>query len=135
MRRIAAILFSFFLVYAGVAYASEACLHHNGHSHDAFQSHHAEHQALAKHDHSPSPSQPIIHCPRVEKRLGPALPVASPKLERLHQVTLVRTLSLPSAAPPTFRNSLWLEALFKRTLTFSLPNDFARHLFLSILQI
>lgn len=134
MKRLTAIFLSFFLVYAGVAHALEACLDHDGHSHDGLESRHAEHQVLVKHDHS-RPSEPIIHCPTVEKRLGAALPAPYPKLDRLHQVTFVHVFFLPEAESPAFRNSLWLEALFRTTLTFFLPNDFARHLFLSILQI
>jgi hypothetical protein len=78
---------------------------------------------------------PIIHCPTAEQRLGPALQVASPNLNRFDLVTSIHTSLLPEPGSPVFRNSLWLEALFKRILAFSLPNDLARHLFLSILQI
>jgi len=42
---------------------------------------------------------------------------------------------LPYAVSATLRNDLWLEAVFKRSGTFSLPIDLARHLLLSILQI
>ena len=80
-------------------------------------------------------SWPIIHCPTAEKRLGPALRVASANLNRFDQVTSVHASVLPERASPASRNNLWLEALFKRILAFSLPNDLARHLFLSILQI
>jgi hypothetical protein len=135
MGRLAASLVCFFLVYAGAAQALGACLIHDGHSDHQFEGHHFDSGISAAHDHSQSPSWPIIHCPTAEQRLGPALQVASAKLSRLDQVTSAYASFLPEPASPVFRNGLWLEALFKRILTFSLPNDLARHLFLSILQI
>jgi hypothetical protein len=135
MRRLAASLVCFFLVYAGAAQALGACLSHDGHSDHHFDGHHFDSGISATHDHSQSPSWPIIHCPTAEQRLGPALQVASAKLSRLDQVTSVHASFLPEPASPVSRNSVWLEALFKRILAFSLPNDLARHLFLSILQI
>jgi hypothetical protein len=130
MRRLAASLVCFFLVYAGAAHALKACLGHDGHS-----DHHFDSGISAPDDHSQSPSWPIIHCPTVEQRLGPALHVASANLNRFDQVTFVHASVLPGPASPAFGNSLWREALFKRILTFPLPHDLARHLFLSILQI
>jgi hypothetical protein len=135
MRRLAASLICFFLVYAGAAQALGACLSHNDHSDHHFEGHHSDSGISATHDHFQSPSWPIIHCPTAEQRLGPALQVASPNLNRWDQVTSIHASFLPEPTSPVFRNGLWLEALFKRILTFSLPNDLARHLFLSILQI
>jgi hypothetical protein len=135
MRRFAASLICFFLVYAGAAQALEACLSHDGHSDHEFEGHHFDSGISATHDHSQSPSWPIIHCPTAEQRLGPALQVASAHLNRFDLVTSVHGSFPPEPASPPFSNSLWREALFKRILAFSLPNDLARHLFLSILQI
>jgi hypothetical protein len=139
MRRLAASLVCFFLVYAGAAQALVACLGHEGHSDHHFEGHleghHSDSGMSATHDHSQTPSWPIIHCTTTEQRLGPALQVASAKLSRLDQVTSVHPSFLPEPTSPPFNNSLWQEALFKRILAFSLPNDLARHLFLSILQI
>jgi hypothetical protein len=135
MRRLAASLVCFFLVYAGAAQALGACLSHDGHSDHQFEGHHFDSGISATHNHSRSSSSPIIHCPTAEQRLGPALQVASPNLNRFDLVTSIHAFFLPETASPLFRNGLWLEALFKRILTFSLPNDLARHLFLSILQI
>jgi hypothetical protein len=136
MRKITAILFSFFLVYAGVAEALKGCLTHEDHSdHHHFEGHHFDSEISATHDHSPSPSWPIIHCTTMEQRLGPGLQVAPAKLIRLDQITSVHASFLRELASPVSRNNLWREAVFKRILTFSLPNDLARHLFLSVLQI
>jgi hypothetical protein len=135
MRRLAASLVCFFLVYAGAAQALGACLSHDGHSDHQFEGHHFDSGISATHNHSRSSSWPIIHCPTAEQRLGPALQVASPNLNRFDLVTSIHASFLRETASPVFRNGLWLEALFKRILTFSLPNDLARHLFLSILQI
>jgi len=135
MRAIAAILFSFFLVYAGATEALEGCLSHDGDSDHHFEGHHSDSGISASHDHSQSPSWPIIHCPSSEQRLGPALQVSSANLNRFDRVTSVHVSFVTEPASSAFRNSLWREALFKRTLAFSLPNDLARHLFLSVLQI
>jgi hypothetical protein len=135
MKRLAASLVAFSFLYAGAAEALKGCLSHQGHSDHQFEAHHLDSGISATHDHSQSPSWPIIHCPTAEQRLGPALQVASAKLSRFDLVTSAHTSFLPEPASPASRNSLWLEALFKRILAFSLPNDLARHLFLSILQI
>jgi hypothetical protein len=135
MRRLAASLVCFFLVYAGAAQALVACLGHEGHSDHHFEGHHSDSGMSATHDHSQTPSWPIIHCTTTEQRLGPALQVASAKLSRFDLLTSVHVSFLPEPASPPFSNSLWREALFKRILAFPSPNDLARHLFLSILQI
>ena len=131
MKRLAASLVCFFFVYAVAAEALKGCLSHEGHSDHQFEAHHLDSGIAATHDHS----WPIIHCPTAEKRLGSALRVASANLNRFDQVTFVHASVLPERASPASRNNVWLEALFKRILAFSLPNDLARHLFLSILQI
>lgn len=135
MKRVAAIALSFFFIYAGVAQALTACLHHHSHLDHAAEDHHSDSHALASHDDSRSPSWPAIHCPSAEDRIGPAVLVASAKLSRLDRVQFIHAFFLPETASSAFRDSPWLQALFRRILTFSLPNDLARHLFLSILQI
>jgi hypothetical protein len=136
MRKITAILFSFFLVYAGAAEALKGCLSHEDHSdHHHFEGHHSDSGISVTHDHSRSPSWPIIHCTTAEQRFGRALQVVSVNLNRFDLITSVHASFLPEPASSASRNSLWREALFKRILTFSLPNDLARHLFLSVLQI
>jgi hypothetical protein len=135
MRRLAASLVCFVLVYAGAAEALKGCLGHAGHSGHELEGHHSNSGISATHDHSQSPSWPIIHCPTAEQRLGPALQVASANLNRFYLVMFVHLSFLQEPGSPVSKNSLWREALFKRILAFSLPNDLARHLFLSILQI
>jgi hypothetical protein len=135
MKRLVATVVCFFLIYAGAAHALIACLSHEGHSDHHFEGHRFDAGISVTHNHSQNPAWPIIHCPTAEQRLGPALHVASPNFNRFDLVTSVHPSLLPELASPVSRNSLWLEALFKRILAFSLPNDLARHLFLSILQI
>jgi hypothetical protein len=135
MRRLAAGLFCFFLIYVGAAEALKGCLDHEGISDHHVEGHHSDSGILAAHDHSSSPSGSVIHCPTPERRLGPALQVASPNLNRFELVSSVHPSSFPKPGSLVSKNSLWLEALFKRIRAFSLPNDLARHLFLSILQI
>jgi hypothetical protein len=135
MKRLAACLLVFFLVCAGAAEALKGCLSHDGHSDHQFEGHHFDSGISVTHDHSQAPSWPVIHCPTAEQRLGPALQVASAKLSRFDLVTSAHASFVPEPASLASRNSLWREALFKRILAFSLPNDLARHLLLSILQI
>ena len=136
MRKITVILFSFFLVYAGAAEAFKDCLTHEDNSdHHHSEAHYADSGISVTHDHSRSPSLPIIHCATMEQRLGPGLHVASSKLIRLDKITSSHVSFLREPASAVSRNNLWREALFKIILRFSLPNDFARHLFLSVLQI
>jgi hypothetical protein len=135
MRRLAATLVCFFIIYAGAAQALGACLSQDAHSDHHLGADHSDSGISATDDHSPSPSWPVIHCPTVEQPLGPALQVASVNLKRFDLVTSVHASFVSEPVSPASGNSLWREALFKRSLAFSLPNDLARHLFLSILQI
>ena len=136
MKKITVILFSFFLVYAGAAEVFKDCLTHEDNSdHHHSEAGYADSGILVTHDHSRSRSLPTIHCATMEQRLGPGLHVAAAKLIRLHQLTSIHVSFVQEPASPVSRNSLWREALFKIALTFSLPNDLARHLFLSVLRI
>jgi hypothetical protein len=135
MKRIAAIALSFFFLYAGAVQALTACLHHHSQLDHAAEDHHSDSRALASHNDSQNPSRSIIHCPSVKNRSGPAVVVALAKLSRLDEITFVHASFLPETAASVFGDSPWLQALFRRILTFSLPNDIARHLFLSVLQI
>jgi hypothetical protein len=135
MKRIAAIALSFFFLYAGAVQALTACLHHHSHFDHAAEDLHSDSHALASHDDSHNPSWPAIHCPSAEDRIGPVVLVASAKLSRLDRVQFGHASFPPETASSAFRDSPWLQALSRRMLTFSLPNDLARHLFLSVLQI
>jgi hypothetical protein len=134
MRRLAASLVCFFIIYAGAAQALVTCLGHDGHSDHHLEAHHSDSEMSVTHD-SQAPAWPVIHCPTPEQRLGPVLQVTPPNLNRFDLVTSVHPSLLQEPASPVSRNSLWRDALFKRSLTFSLTNDLARHLFLSILRI
>jgi hypothetical protein len=124
MRRLTAIFLFFVLVYAGATEALKGCLTHEDNSdHHHSEAHQVDSGIQVTHDHSPSPSWPIIHCPAAEQRLGPALQVASAKLSRLDQITSIHASFLREPASPASRNNLWREALFKIILTFSLPNS------------
>ena len=122
------------LLYSGVAWSMEACVHHDHHRDRALaQDHHSSHvssKGTDTHD-----AVPVIHCASLSEQVGPAARVASAEIRRsdkgfaLHAVSFLYT---PSAAG---ENALWLEALFRKTFTTSLTNDVARHLFLSVLQI
>jgi len=135
VRKLSVVCLSLFLTYAGVAWALEACLRHDGHSdHSTFENHSDSHSSVG-HDHSPDPSLPIIHCTSVTHQVGPAARIASAEIPRSDKGVALDVVSYPYAVSATLRNHLWLEAVFKSIVTFSSPIDLARHLFLSILQI
>jgi hypothetical protein len=135
VRKLSVTFLSLFLTYAGVAWALEACLRHDGHSdHSTFENHSDSHSSVGD-DHSPDPSLPIIHCTSVAHQVGPAARLASARIPRSDKGVALDMVSFPYAVSATIRNDLWLEAVFKRIVTFSSPIDPARHLFLSILQI
>jgi hypothetical protein len=135
MKRVATILFSLVLVYGGVAWTLGKCLSHesqHGHSIEHRESH--THDATILNDSRHS-SALVIHCPRAEMRIGPAAQSGPSHLGRWNGVTTVHAHSFYKPASPTFRSSLWMDAVFRRIVTISLPIDLARHLFLSVLQI
>ena len=135
VRKLSVVFLSLFLTYAGVAWALEACLRHDGHSdHSTFENHSDSHSSVG-HDHSQDPHLPIIHCNSVTHQVGPAARIASAEIPRSDKGVALDVVSYPYAVSATLRNDLWLEAVFKSIVTFSSPIDLARHLFLSILQI
>jgi len=135
VRKLSVICLSLFLSYAGIAWALHACLRHDGHSdHSTFENR-SDFHAQVGHDHSPDPSLPIIHCTSVTHQVGPAARIASTEIPCSDKGVALHLVSFPYTVSATLRNDLWLEAVFKRIVTFSLPIDLARHLFLSILQI
>jgi hypothetical protein len=123
------------LLYSSVAWTMEACMHHDGHSdHRVTQDHHNT-EASPQHTHPEDQSVPVIHCTLLIHQVGPAVQVASAGIYPSDKGFALHAAFLPHAVATVVRNNLWLEALFKKILTFSLPNDPSRHLFLSILQI
>ena len=135
VRKLKIIFLSLLIGYAGVAEAMEACLGHDPHPVHASLEHHSDSEASASHHGSPAPSVPVIHCILVSQQVGPAVRVASAEFPRSDKVIPLDIASLPGALSAVLSNDLWLKALFKRIVTFSLPNHLARHLFLSVLQI
>jgi hypothetical protein len=135
VRKLSIIFLSLFLTYAGAAWALEACLRHDDHSDHATLQQSSHSHALADHDSSQDPSVPVIHCTSLIQQVGPAARIASAEISRPDKVFAFHMGSFPDAVSTTLRNDLWLEAVFKRIVTFSSPIDLARHLFLSVLRI
>ena len=135
VRRSSVIFLSLLLTYAGVAWAFQTCLFHADHSDHATPAHRSDSQALVNHNDSRDSSVPVIHCTSVSQAVGPAVRAASAEISRLDKGVALHMVSLPDAVTVVVRNNLWLEAVFKRIVTGSLPIDLARHLFLSVLQI
>ena len=139
MRRLSAIFLSFVLVYAGAAYALAACLvNHRDHeqpaSHEVGESS-VNHHTMTETSSSENSSAPVIHCTPLNQQVGATARTASFELTRSDRIIPLHAASFPEPRSPVLKNDLWLEALFKKILTFSLPNNLSRHLFLSILQI
>jgi hypothetical protein len=67
--------------------------------------------------------------------VGPAARIASLEIPRSDKGVALHMLSFPDAVSAALKNNLWLDAVFRRIVTISLPIDLARHLFLSVLQI
>ena len=135
MKRIWLIVLSFLLLYGSVVWALDACLRHAGDSEHAVADDHHGSQGSTEQTGSQDPSVPVIHCTSVIYPLGPAALVAPSKLILSSEGVPLQSSLFPEAVLPVFDNNLWLEALFKKIVTFSLPNHLARHLFLSVLQI
>jgi hypothetical protein len=135
VRKLTVIILSLFLMYAGIAWVFEACLSPDGHSdHSAFENRSDFHVEVG-HDHSQDRSLPIIHCAPVTQEVGPAARIASGEMPRSYKSVALYMVPFPYAVSAALGNDLWLDAVFKRIVTFSLPIDLARRLFLSILQI
>lgn len=135
MKQIWIILLSLLLLYGGVAWALEACLRHDGHYDHASSEDRSDSQAFVSHDDSRDASVPVIHCTPVTEQVGPAARMASAEIPRSDKGVALHMVSRPDPVSPVLGNNLWLEAVFKRIATISLPFDLARHLFLSVLQI
>jgi hypothetical protein len=140
MRRFFISLFCLFFLLSGPMSLWADCFRHSHRTveeqhHQQFKAHDLDSGISTTDDHSQTLSRPIIHCPTAEQGLGPALQVVSPNLNRFDLITSVHACLVPKTGFSASKNNLWLEALFKRILAVSLPNNRARHLFLSILQI
>jgi hypothetical protein len=122
------------LLYSGVAWTMEACMRHDGHSDHRVEDHHNS-KASPQHTHPEDQSVPVIHCTLLIHQVGPAVQVTETGIPVSDKGVALPPAAFPDALSSMLKNVLWLEALFKRILTFSLPNDLSLHLFLSVLQI
>ena len=122
------------LLHSGVAWTMEACMRHDASDHRVTEDHHNS-EASPQHTHPEDQSVPVIHCTILSYQVGPAVQVASVQIARSSDGVPLEASILPERLLPLFGNLIWLEALFKKILTFSLPSDLSLHLFLSILQI
>jgi hypothetical protein len=125
---------SLIVIHSGIADALRNCPH-DDRADSAVSEHHHDLQGRADHGDSQEPSAPVIHCTVVSPQIGPAARTALVELTRSSKGTLLHAPSPTNVLSAVLRNDLWLEALFKRIVTFSLPIDLSRHLFLSVLRI
>jgi hypothetical protein len=135
MKRIAVVLLSLFLIYGGVASALATCLRQHDHPDHSSEDHSIHFHGSVSSDSSQDPARPVIHCPFPENQIGPTVPSRLTKLRRTDRVTSIHAHFSYIPASVTLSGSLWLEAVFRGILTFSYPDNFGRHLFLSVLRI
>jgi len=139
MKRIGTIFICFFLIYAGVAWAMEACLHQKDHADHAasFKSEpRASDYSLSNHFNSPHHPAPNLHCLDLDHQIGPMAQVSS--VSRLVPFTgsvLLKESPFSGSVAPGATNALWLRALFEKFLSFSFLSGISYHLFLSVLRI
>ncbi len=137
MKRFSAIILCFLLLYAGAAWAIEACLHPDGHHmhhaasvHD--EPHHGE-QLPSNDSGSSGPSLPTLHCPDLSFEVG--LPVLAFSLVPFPDQAPVGRSLVTGSELTDGTADLWLRGLFKRYLSFSFLSGLPLHLFLSVLRI
>lgn len=128
------LVLSLVLLYSRGASAIDSCLRDEHHVSYGASGSHYDLQTAANHNDSQGSSVPIIHCTWAMHDL-PAAIGASTRFTRSREGTALQMSLLSQALSRVLKNDLWLDALFKRVVTFSLPADLARHLFLSVLQI
>jgi hypothetical protein len=134
MRRIFFIALSLFLLHAGVAWAIEACLQHDGHADHAASATHSDSHARQGINDPHEPTLPAIHCPTLNREIGPAERATSVQAPRSDRVISLDVGALHGAHSVAGGADVWREALFKRRAVFS-PVSLERHLFLSVLRI
>jgi len=135
MKRVVTILLSLFLVYGGVAWAMATCLRHHDHPDHLSEDHSIHFHGSVSSESPQDQAEPVIHCPFSENQIGPTVPSRLTKLRRTDGVTSIQALFFRISASVTFRDSLWLEAVFRGILTFPYPENLGRHLFLSVMRI
>ena len=136
MKRIGTIFICFFLLYAGVAWALEACLHQDDYMNHAAsvhgKPHHGDH--LSSNDSvSSGHSLPTLHCPDLHFEVGP--PVLAFSLALFPDRAPVGRSLVTGSGLTDGTADLWLRSLFKRYPSFSFLIGLSPHLFLSVLRI
>jgi hypothetical protein len=135
MKRIAIVLLSLFLIYGGVAWALATCLRQHDHPDHSSEDHSIQFHSSVGSESPQHPAGPVIHCPFSENQICPAARGASTELSRWQRAAAVQGPFYHIPASVTLNGSLWLDAVFRGILTFSYPDNFGRHLFLSVLRI
>ena len=130
----AIIALSLALLFSGVAWTMEACVHHDEHTDQALARNHHSSQVSSKNTDAHH-AVPVIHCASVSEQMGPAALMASIEVRHSDKGIALDAVSFPYVLSAARPNTLWLDALFRKAVSISLPNDLARHLFLSVLQI
>ena len=124
------------VLYSGVAWAFEPCLRSVEHPHSGEPQHHHDDTQATPEDNSQLPAAPIIHCTPIVLQIAPAEPVKPFGFPDQAKSIPHQAYSFSvSTNSPHSKDCLWLEAVFRRGLIFSLSNSPALHLFLPVFQI
>lgn len=134
MKRIWILVLSWLVLYGSVAWAIGACLE-GAHSYRDSSEHRSTPHVPGDFVDSQHPAAPAIHCAPLNQHFGPAVRAMLPEIPRSNKGVALHSDFLSRALSTALENELWLEALFKRLLMFSLPSDSPRHLFLSVFRI
>src|SRR5688572_29410939 len=103
VRKLSIVFLSLLLSYAGAAWALEACLRHDGHSHHSTFENRSEFHAPVAHDHPQDASLPTIHCMRGTHEVGPVARVASAEIPHSDKGAVLDVVSLSDAGSATLK--------------------------------
>ena len=140
MKRFGAVFLSFFLLYAGVVWALEACLHQWDHVDGAAflsdEPHHRSDYSFSNDFDSSHHPAANLQCPDLRHQIGPMAQVSSAfRLAPYPGNALLKGSPFSRSVASNEIRDFWLRALFEWFPSFSFLSGLSRHLFLSVLRI
>ena len=140
MKRFGAVFLSFFLLYAGVVWALEACLHQWNHVDGAAflsdEPHHRSDYSFSNDFDSSHRPAANLQCPDLRHQIGPMAQISSASRLAPYPGDALLKGSPPSGSVASNGiKDFWLKALFEWFPSFSFLSGLAHYLFLSVLRI
>ena len=140
MKRFGVVFLSFFLPFAGVVWALEACLHQWNHVDGAAflsdETHHRSDYSFSNHFDSSHRPAVNLHCPDLRHQIGPmALVSSASRLAPYPGNALLKGSPFSGSVALNKTKDFWLIAFFGQLLSFSFPSGLSYYLFLSVLRI